>query len=204
MRESHIHTTQHARRVSTRRRTILGVMGAAALIPEQWTAPIVQAVVLPAHAQTSPTSSEKEPEEPTLFSFENCSVSLTFELQGFLPDSTQVIPTIIGTVAGEGDLSGIVVNIESILTLNGSPASVPQTLNSPTTTDVNGDYLLVLDGFAPPDGVDGPHIIFNVSNCDMSFANGVQVTVSSDDPRLPGQSVCTASYDCADLQSVQP
>jgi hypothetical protein len=43
-----------------------------------------------------------------------------------------------------------------------------------------------------------------VDECDASFANGVQVTVTSDDPRLPGQTVCTASFDCADLQSVQP
>lgn len=186
---------------TTRRRTIMGFMGAAAFLPERWTAPVVQVVVLPAHAQTS--RAEPSPDEP-VFSFENCSVSLTFELLQFLPDATNVIPTVSGTVTGDGDVSGIVVNIQSVLTLDGVEAAVPQTLNSTTTTDTNGDYQLVLDGLAPPDGVDGPHIITSVDMCDETFANGVLVTVTSDDPRLPGQTECTASYTCADLLSVQP
>lgn len=42
------------------RRTLL--KGLALTLPAAWTTPVVQSVVLPAHAQTSPASSETSPE----------------------------------------------------------------------------------------------------------------------------------------------
>lgn len=186
---------------TARRRTIMGAMGVVVFLPERWTAPVLETVVLPAHAQTSPGDS---PPAQSLFSFQSCSVALQFELLQFFPDSTSVIPMVTGSISGSGDLSGVTVNIVSILTLNGSPFSIPQSISGTTTTDAGGNFQLDLDGLAPPDGVGGPHIISNVSNCDASYANGVEVTITSSDSRLPGETTCTASYTCGDLQSVQP
>lgn len=188
-----------------RRRTIMGLMGAAAFLPERWTAPVVQAVVLPAHAQTSdapPDTPPDEPSGPSQLTLESCSVALGFTagqvgLGGCTGGQfTNVIPTVIGSVAGDDDLSGIPIDIESVLMVNG----FPQTINGSTTTDGGGSYSLTLDGLAPPDGVGGPHIVCT-QDCGDTFPNGglVQVTVTSSDPRVEGASICEASFVCADL-----
>lgn len=187
-------------RVNTaRRRTIMGFMGAAALLPERWTAPVVQAVVLPAHAQTSPVDT---PPEETGIMFATCSVALAFTagqvgLGGCTGGQfTNVIPTVSGAVVGDGNVSGIDIDIESVLMVNG----FPQTINGSTTTDGGGNYTLELDGLAPPDGVGGPHLVCT-QDCGTTFPAGglVQVTATSDDPQLAGISNCSASFVCDDL-----
>ncbi|MGA7296088.1 MAG: hypothetical protein WBW92_01085, partial [Rhodanobacteraceae bacterium] len=40
---------------------------------------------------------------------------------------------------------------------------------------------------------------FDPVNCDGTYPNGVLVTVSSNDPRVPGTAQCSASFNCADL-----
>lgn len=200
MRISKTQASRRERRVSqARRRTVIGFMGAAALLPERWTAPVVQAVVLPAHAQTSPVDT---PPEETGIMFAACSVTLAFTpgqvgIGGCTGGQfTNVIPTVSGAVVGDGDLSGIAIDIESVLMVNG----FPQTVNGSTTTDGGGNYTLELDGLAPPDGVGGPHIVCT-QDCGTTFPVGglVQATVTSDDPQLAGTSNCSASFVCDDL-----
>lgn len=200
MRRSGIQPSRQERRVSaSRRRTIMGFMGAAAFLPERWTAPVVQAVVLPAHAQTSPVDT---PPEETGIMLGACSVALAFTpgqvgIGGCTGGQfTNIIPTVSGAVVGDGDVSGIDIDIESVLMVNG----FPQTINGSTTTDGGGNYVLELDGLPPPDGVGGPHIVCT-QDCGTTFPEGglVQVAVSSDDPQLAGTSNCSASFVCDDL-----
>jgi len=197
MRYSAIGSSTDGRSVSrVRRRAIIGCMGVAAFLPERWTAPVVQSVVLPAHAQTSPGGGDSG------IAFDSCSVSLAFTpgqvgIGGCTGGQfTNVIPTVSGAVAGDGDLSGININIESVLMVN----SFPQTINGSTTTDGSGNYSLELDGLAPPDGVGGPHIVCT-QDCATTFLSGglVEVTTSSDDPRVLDSAACNATFVCGDL-----
>lgn len=184
-----------------RRRTIMGLMGAAAFLPERWTAPVVQAVMLPAHAQTSDAPPDTPP-GPSQLTLASCSVALGFTagqvgIGGCTGGQfTNVIPTVSGNVTGDDDLSGIPIDIESVLMVNG----FPQTINGSTTTDGDGSYSLELDGLAPPDGVGGPHIVCT-QDCADTFPDGglVQVTVTSSDSRVEGASICDASFVCDDL-----
>ena len=187
--------TQRRRRLLN----ILGISGSAAFVPAFWSKPVVKSLILPAHAQTSPP-------EPSPVSFSDpCSVTLQFTpgqvgLYGCTGGQfTNVIPTVTGTVVGEGDLSGITINIETILT-GGSVG--PQPINGTTTTDGGGNYSLTLDGLPPPSGVGGPHIICT-QDCDGNFPSGggVQATASSPDPRLAGQAVCSTTFTCEDIDT---
>lgn len=180
---------------STRRRTVLGILGTSILLPDHWKSPIVQSVVLPAHAQTSPDTSS--------LSFANCSVSLDLSEMSITTficadgDVYQIAPTVSGMVVGDDDVSGISLNIETVMTADGSP--VPEdiaSLNGTVVTAGDGSYSLELDGLAPPEGVEGPHIL---CTCEDGVTYEVTATISSDDPRLPGQTTCSDTFTCGDL-----
>lgn len=180
-------------KVAGRRRllTALGLGGSTAFLPPLWHKPVVQGLILPAHAQTS---------SPVLF--DPCSVSLVFEagqvgIGGCTGGQfTSVIPIVSGSVVGQGSLSGIDIDIESVLTGGNLP---DQTVNVSTTTDGSGNYQVTIDGFQTSDG---PHIVCT-QDCDTNFPMGgtVAVTVTSSDPRLPGTTNCSDSFDCEDISN---
>jgi hypothetical protein len=175
---------------SGRRRLLatLGLGGSAAFLPTIWHKPIVQSLVLPAHAQTSPPLVTFGLTDP-------CQISLSFTCGATGPLNVEIAPTVGGVIVGQGNKSGITMNVSSILTLNGSPFTFPQEISGFTTTDSNGNYLIILDR----NGTTGPHVSFDPVNCDGTYPNGVLVTVSSNDPRVPGTAQCSASFNCADL-----
>jgi hypothetical protein len=137
-----------------------------------------------------------------MLSFASCSVSLSFEagvvgLGGCTGGQyTSVIPTVSGDITGNGDLSGIEIDIET--TVAGGPT--PQPISTTTTTDSSGHYSFELNGL---NGDTGPHIICTQDCGGASyFPSGgtVQATVTSPDSHLSGQqSVCMASFTCNDL-----
>lgn len=189
---------QQQTRQAARRRVlgILGAGGSVALLPEAWHKPFVRSLVLPAHAQTSPAGGEPGPGQTLSFS-DPCGVSLSFEpiqvgVGGCTGgQATSVIPTVSGAVIGDGDLSGIVLDVESVLTGGNLP---DQSIGDSVTTDADGNYQIVMDGFQ----AFGPHIVCT-QDCATNFPTGatVQVTVTSTDSRLAGQqAVCMTGFAC--------
>lgn len=86
---------------SSARRALIATLGAAALLPQRWTKPIVDSVMLPAHAQTS-----APPSGPSI----SCEFSRGAE--GFAPrvaGGTFEIDTTI-SVSGGGVADGDTVN----------------------------------------------------------------------------------------------
>ena len=181
---------------STRRRTVLGIVGTGILLPEQWNSPVVQSVILPAHAQMSPDMGD------STLSFEDCSVTLDLSEMSistfFCGDGNvyNIAPTISGTVVGDGDVSGITLNIRTVMTADGAPVAEDiENLNGTVDTLGDGSYSLELNGL-PASEVEGPHIL---CTCEDGVTYQVTATVTSDDPRLPGQAMCSQTFNCADL-----
>ena len=161
------------------RRRLLKVLaggGAAAAglktLPPQWTQPALESVMLPAHAQTSPQLQI------------DCSIDDIDEDGGGVGTLTV---TVSGSVSGGGDLGGIQIDIEGVLTESGTADPTTEE-NESTTTAADGSYGPVDLTF------DGP-CLTNGNMFPFLLRDGVRVTVTSPDSRLEGESsTCTAGF----------
>lgn len=138
-----------------------GAVAGAAGLPKKWTSPVVDSVLLPAHAQTSGDLSDP------------CQLNVEVTGAG---DSAQVTVTVSGTVTGPGDVSGITMNILFELLMNNSVVD-SDTENDDTNAGGNYSASTTFSGIC------------------AEGANGVRVTVTSDDPRLAGETAgCEDSF----------
>jgi hypothetical protein len=152
---------------------ILASGGGAAVgikaLPAHWTQPVMENVVLPAHAQT--TADGLSLEDP-------CDITLNIE-------GEFIVVRVSGEVIGGGNRGGIQINLSAVPTTSGIPDLDPA-VEETTTTASNGTY--------------GPFELLFIPNfCPQGSNDGVQVTVTSPDPRLSGQlAICTAGFqkDC--------
>lgn len=165
----------------------LGLGGTAAFLPPFWHKPVVKGLILPAHAETSPPPGSLSFSDP-------CSVSLSFRPLGIgvagCPGNewTIIAADISGSVVGDGDLSGIEINIVS--ELNGF---LDTPIETTVFTDAGGNYQIVHDHSTCTDA----------ENCESNFPSGgeVLVTATSPDPRLTDQASCPAEFDCEDVST---
>lgn len=119
-----------------------GVAAGLHALPEKWASPVVDSVVLPAHAATSPEGLRD-------------------------PCETQIIPIdtetfdilVIGVVLGQGDLGGIQMDI---VANNGGDDRLDS-----TTTDQNGEYQLQMGPF---DACEGANVQVTVTSPDPRLA----------------------------------
>lgn len=178
----------------------LGLGGSAAFLPPLWHKPMVQGLILPAHAQTSPTG----PVGPTGSLTDPCMVQLVFELLPIGVNlgctgnvTTQIIPIVTGSVLGTGNLSGIQINVQSVLS---SAIGGTTLVTGTTTTDGGGNYQITLDGFQTTTQANtgGPHLRCS-GDGDCQTGGTVVVTVTS--PDIPGTAPCQASFDCEDIEN---
>lgn len=143
-------------------------------LPPQWLDPVVSSIVLPAHAQTSSLL------------FDPCSID---NISENVEPTFNIVVTISGAVGGGDNLGGIQIDIEGVLTESGTPA--PSTAQNATV-------------FTAADGTYGPvDLTFQEPCVDMSgpaIRDGVQVTITSPDPRLEGQdTICTGTFTKCDF-----
>jgi len=77
-----------------------GVLAGYQVLPKRWATPIIEQVVLPAHAQTSGLSIH-DPCESSLVSGNQDSVTVIINVKGYISPATANIPiTIVATVTG--------------------------------------------------------------------------------------------------------
>lgn len=151
-------------------------------LPAHWTQPVLDTVALPAHAQTSPEGLSL-----------TCSIDNIQSDNGF-PATPTLVVTVSGAVVGNGDPSGIQIDIEGVLTESGTPA--PETVE-------NENVLTAADGtYGPVDlTFDEPCLVEIDEELEIALRDGVQVTTTSPDPRLDGETaICTEVFTkCVDV-----
>jgi len=98
-----------------------GVLTGYQVLPKQWTRPIIEQVVLPAHAQTSGVSLTDPCESVTLVSGNQSSPTVIIKVQGY------IIPAI----------AGVTINISATVS-GGTGGTTPTS----TTTNNNGKYSI--------------------------------------------------------------
>lgn len=105
-----------------------GVLTGLAVLPESWTRPIIQQIVLPAHAATS-GSTLHDPCTVTLLSGDNASAEVTIAVNGFVtPPVGNLDATITATAVGGAGASTTAQTktsadgtFSAILTIGGGP-----------------------------------------------------------------------------------
>lgn len=170
---SESHDTSSREKPARRRLLKVLASGSGAVVgmktlPAHWTQPVLDSVALPAHAQTSPDLSLSDP----------CGIDMQ-ETEGNL------VFSVSGAIVGGGDLGGIQIDIEGVFTDGGSPSP----FFSPREETV----------FTAADGTYGPVEIATIDASCIGevpqLVDGLQVTVTSPDPRLAGQTaICTQEF----------
>jgi len=98
-----------------------GVLAGYQVLPKQWTKPLVEQVVLPAHAQTSGFSLTDPCESVTLVSGNQDSIDVIINVEGYITPAT----------------ANVTINIAATVT-----GGTGETTTNSTTTDGNGKYSL--------------------------------------------------------------
>jgi len=100
-----------------------GVLAGYQVLPKQWTKPLIEQVVLPAHAQVSGVTLLDPCENLTLVSGNQGSANVIIKIQGSVSPAT----------------ANITINISATVT-----GGTGETTTNSTTTDASGNYSLVM------------------------------------------------------------
>jgi len=141
-----------------------GVLAGYQVLPKQWTKPIIEQVVLPAHAQTSGLSIH-DPCQSSLVSGNQGSTTVIINVKGYVTPAAANVPiTIVATPTG-GTGGSITVH---------------------TTTDANGEYSININVAG------GPGITF-VSILTTATGASDSGRCSVDVPNVSGSSTTTTT-----------
>jgi len=143
-----------------------GLLTGYQVLPKQWTKPLIEQVVLPAHAQTSSVSASlTDPcESVTLVSGNQSSTTVIINVEGYVSPAT----------------ANVTINIEATIT-----GGTGETTTNSTTTDENGNYSLemVVNGGS---GITSVSVVITAAGATGSANCSVSVPDVSSAPQCGG------------------
>ncbi len=177
------------RRILKALATGTGAVATVKLAPEKWTKPVVDSVLLPAHAQTTvvPTTAAPTTAAPTTTAAPltyaiNCASSndgLTCQIGG----NGELIVELNGNITGTGpDLTGAVLNVDFTAIVN------PQ-IGSGGTETVSDQMVVDSSG-----AFSGSFAI--TPTLGATFIPPVNIDITFDDPATFGSDTCTLTWTC--------